>query len=459
MSRFVRELKKNIAALPANLSNGLRPGANLESEPLVRRMRRNFVFHLHPVKVTERALKPATTLGLGLITATLFLALAISGVLLMVYYVPTVQHALASTQDIQHAVMFGSFFRALHRFAAHAMVFTAFLHLVRICFTGAYFRRELNWLIGISLFLLTLGLAFTGYLLPWDQLSYWAVRVSTNLLDYFPGLGGTIKQLLLGDETVGQAALTRFYMLHVALLPSLMLALLILHVWRIRKDGGLARVPDEGDEPATIPTWPHLVVREAVLVIGVLIVLTLVATFVSAPLGGLPDMQTPSNPEKTPWYFLWLQEMVSYSAPVGGFVFPGVFLLGLLVLPFMERDQDGVGRWFGAGPGRRVALLSLAAALVFFVGCQWCFQSGGIQTWLAGGSTWLGDIFNPATAMLFFSGVSFVIAGQITGSTRASFLAGFVVLLVAIAGFTIIAWCRGPNWIFYWPWEEWPRVN
>jgi quinol-cytochrome oxidoreductase complex cytochrome b subunit len=422
-------------------------------------MRRNFVFHLHPVRVATRTLEPKATLGLGLITLTLFAALALSGVLLMIYYVPTPGEAYTSTQDLEYAVTFGSFLRALHRWAGHAMVLTAFLHLLRVTFTGAYFRRALNWTIGLGMFLLTLGLAFTGYLLPWDQLSFWAVTVSTSMLDYIPWVGGFLKRLLLGGSEVGRAALLRFYMLHVAFLPGLLLALALLHIWRVRKDGGLAREPDDPEKDSSVPAWPHLLLREAILVLVVLTLLCLTATFVSAPLGGAPDIHNPSNPEKTPWYFLWIQEMVSYSTPVGGFIFPVALLAGLFLLPFLEREPEGVGRWFGV-PGRRAPLgVSLAVALIFFVLFEWAFMQQGVASWLASRSPLLRDLLNPATGMLILAAVLFRATGTLTRSTRAAFHAAIVVLLVAVIGFTLVAWCRGPMWAFFWPWEEWTLVR
>ncbi len=166
MKEFLSALLANVAALPANFWRGMRPGALPEDDALTHRMRRNFLFHIHPVRVATRTLDPTATLGLGVMTLTLFGVLAASGVLLMIYYVPTPGEAYSSIQDIEYAVTFGGFLRALHRWAGHAMVLTAFLHLLRVAFTGAYFRRELNWTIGLGLFLLTLGLAFTGYLLP-----------------------------------------------------------------------------------------------------------------------------------------------------------------------------------------------------------------------------------------------------------------------------------------------------
>jgi quinol-cytochrome oxidoreductase complex cytochrome b subunit len=223
-------------------------------------MRRNFLFHLHPIRVAAQTLKPTTTLGLGVITLTLFLVLAVSGVLLMVYYVPTPREAYSSTQDLQHAVTFGAFVRALHRWAGHAMVLTVFLHLLRVFFTGAYFRRELNWTLGLGLFLLTLGLAFTGYLLPWDQLSIWAITVGSNMARAVPLVGheGPGQQILsiggadlitnvsdarfalLGEPEVGEMALNRFYVLHCIAIPLVVTLLSAIHFWRVRKDGGIS---------------------------------------------------------------------------------------------------------------------------------------------------------------------------------------------------------------------------
>ena len=128
------------------------------------------------------------------------------------------------------------------------MVAIVFLHMCRVFFTGSYKKpREFNWVLGVVLFLLTLFLSFTGYLLPWDQLAFWAITVGTSIAGYAPLVGQDIKFLLLGDATVGQEALLRFYVLHVAVLPAVLTLLIAIHFWRIRKDGGLSR-PVEADE-------------------------------------------------------------------------------------------------------------------------------------------------------------------------------------------------------------------
>jgi len=202
----------------------------------------NFFFHIHSAKVHERTLRPSTTLGLGAISLYTFIILCVTGVLLMFYYVPTPEQAYGRMLDLRGAVFFGTFMRNLHRWAAHAMVAVVFLHMGRVFLTGAHKApREFNWLVGLALLVLTLVASFTGYLLPWDQLAFWAIVVGTSIAGYAPVVGDEIRFFLLGDDLVGREALLRFYVLHCVVLPVAISGLVGLHFWRIRKDGGLAR--------------------------------------------------------------------------------------------------------------------------------------------------------------------------------------------------------------------------
>ncbi len=204
-------------------------------------MTSNIFLHLHPVKVSRRSLKWSYSFGLGIITASLFGVLIFTGVLLMFYYIPSVERAYPTLKEIQFSVPLGQFTRNMHRWSAHLMVLMTILHMARVFYTGGYKPpREFNWIVGVALLLLTLGASFTGYLLPWDQLSYWAITVGTNIASYAPVAGSTVREMLLGGTEVGQNALIRFYTLHIALLPLLITLLISLHVWRVRKDGGLA---------------------------------------------------------------------------------------------------------------------------------------------------------------------------------------------------------------------------
>lgn len=204
-------------------------------------MTSNIFLHLHPVKVSRKSLKWTYSFGLGLISTILYGVLIFTGVLLMFYYVPSVERAYPTMKEIQLSVPLGQFTRNMHRWAAHAMVLSVILHMARVFYTGGYRPpREFNWVLGVGLLLLTLGASFTGYLLPWDQLSYWAITVGTNIAGYAPGAGEVLRQLLLGGVEVGQNTLIRFYTLHIALLPLLLALIISVHIWRVRKDGGLA---------------------------------------------------------------------------------------------------------------------------------------------------------------------------------------------------------------------------
>jgi quinol-cytochrome oxidoreductase complex cytochrome b subunit len=444
MTPFLSALLKNARDLPTNLRRGLLPGA-LEVDGPSRRLRRGFVGHLHALQTAERTLRPATTFGLGLAALTLFLLLGLSGALLMVYYAPTPRDAYGSMQDLEHAAALGSFFRALHRWSAHAMVLAVALHLLRVVATASYRKRELNWLFGLGLLSLTLGLAFTGYLLPWDQLSYWAVSVSANLLDQVPLAGAFAKRLLLGGPSLGAATLLRFYTLHVAVLPAMLFALAALHLWRVRKDGGLAGTGRDGP---MVSAWPHLVVREAALMVGLAALAALAALLVPAPLGAPADVHVPSDPEKAPWYFLWLQELVSYSARVGGLLFPGALALALAALPFLEREQEGTGSWLGDARSRRSVLLwGLLGAAAFAI-FEWL--------WARGVGSSAPDLANPATGMLVVALGAGLWTGLRTGSTRAAFASLLAVLAVGALGALALGACRGPGWALFWPWEAWP---
>jgi quinol-cytochrome oxidoreductase complex cytochrome b subunit len=167
----------------------------------------------------------------------------------MFYYHPSVPRAYEDMKDLQFVVYMGPFLRNLHRWAAHAMVALVLLHMARVFFYGAYRPpREFNWVIGVMLLVVTILLSYTGYLLPWDQLAYWGVTVGTNMADAVPGMGQYIKFLLLGGHAVNENALLRFYVLHCVVLPTMLVLLLSVHIWRVRKDGGIYLGPPGGEE-------------------------------------------------------------------------------------------------------------------------------------------------------------------------------------------------------------------
>jgi quinol-cytochrome oxidoreductase complex cytochrome b subunit len=354
--------------------------------------------HIHPARVSRHVLTPTYTFALGLIAGILFLVLSVTGLALMLYYVPYPPEAYRSMKDLQFVVTFGIVLRNMHRWSAHAMVGIVFLHMCRVFWTGSYKPpREFNWVVGVLLLLLTLGLSFTGYLLPWDQLAFWAITVGTNIAAYAPVVGDQVKFLLLGGHVIGPMTLLRFYVLHCVILPLAMLLLISLHVWRVRKDGlsgaAIQASPEEevaGVFPASTKTyglmalskrprtsveardpndevfaWPHLLYRELLVALAVIVALHVLSLVFMAPLEEMADPTRTPNPAKAPWYFLGLQELVHYSALVGGVIVPTVLVLVLLVVPYFDRDPSGSGRWFASE--RRVTNIIFTALAAVFV--------------------------------------------------------------------------------------------
>ncbi len=180
----------------------------------------NVFLHLHPVRVKRHAVRYTYTFCLGGISFFLFLALTVTGLFLMFFYVPSVSRAYQDIQAIEASVAFGTFVRNMHRWAAHLMVLTVFLHMMRVFYHGAYKPpREFNWVIGVLLLFLTLALSFTGYLLPWDQIAFWAITVGSQMATYVPLISSEFEFILLGGIQVGQNTLLRFYVLHVIAFP------------------------------------------------------------------------------------------------------------------------------------------------------------------------------------------------------------------------------------------------
>ena len=201
----------------------------------------NVFLHLHPVRVKKHAVRYTYTFCLGGVSFFLFLVLTVTGVYLMFFYVPSVTRAYQDILSIENSVAFGTFVRNMHRWGAHLMVLTVFLHMIRVFYHGAYKPpREFNWVIGVILLFCTLWLSFTGYLLPWDQIAFWAITVGTQMATYAPLLSKESSFVLLGGVEVGQGTLIRFYVMHVIAFPLIVAILLVVHFWRIRKDGGVS---------------------------------------------------------------------------------------------------------------------------------------------------------------------------------------------------------------------------
>ncbi len=208
----------------------------------------SFLLHIYPVKMRRDQIGFRYSYYLGVISTVLLGSLVASGIYLMFFYVPSPTSAYADIQNIQTEVTFGQYIRNVHRWSAHLMVLAVAAHMARVFYRGAYKApREFNWVIGVILLVLTLLMSFTGYLLPWDQLAYWAVTVGTEMAAYVPLIGETVQEMLLGGPAVGAATILRFYVLHVAVLPSIIVGVLMIHLWRWRKDSMLDTEREEPD--------------------------------------------------------------------------------------------------------------------------------------------------------------------------------------------------------------------
>jgi quinol-cytochrome oxidoreductase complex cytochrome b subunit len=201
----------------------------------------NVLYHLHPVKVKRHGVKLSYTLCLVGLSFFMFILLTITGIFLMFYYTPSAEAAYSDVQALSTNIAFGSLVRNMHRWGAHLMVLSVFLHMSRVFYHGAYKPpREFNWIVGVVLLLLTLLLSFSGYLLPWDQLALWAVTVGSNMASFVPEIGAQVKFGLLAGVEVTAATLLRFYVLHVLFFPFIIVIFMAVHFWRVRKDGGIS---------------------------------------------------------------------------------------------------------------------------------------------------------------------------------------------------------------------------
>jgi quinol-cytochrome oxidoreductase complex cytochrome b subunit len=317
----------------------------------------NVWLHLHPVRVRKRALEWTYTWGLGGISFALFLILTVTGVLLMFYYRPTIDLAYRDIKDLEFAITLGKLMRNMHRWAAQAMVVGVIAHMVSVFLRGGYKKpREFNWGVGVLLLTLTLFLSFTGYLLPWDQLAIWAVTVGTNMAGATPLLGNEgpmgnlvgahinndVRFVLLGGTMVGENTLLRFYVMHCVAVPLVVGILLILHFWRIRKDSFSAAPYEPNEEKLEV--WPHLVKREYIAAAACLLFMFVWSIAMNAPLEVIANPNVTPNPSKAPWYFVGLQELLVYFDPwIAGVVMPGLIIVGLMAIPYIDTNPKGVG--------------------------------------------------------------------------------------------------------------------
>jgi quinol-cytochrome oxidoreductase complex cytochrome b subunit len=281
----------------------------------------NLLLHFRPVHVPEATIRYTHTWGLGGMSMLLFLVLAATGVLLLFVYEPSPGAAYDSIVTIRSEVFFGKLVRNIHYWSANLLIAVVVLHLLRTYLTGAYYGpRQFTWVIGLVLLLCVVIANFTGYLLPWDQLSYWATTIVVGMIGYVPVLGDGLAGVIRGGPEVGSATLVKFYAFHTTVNPLLIIMLMAWHFWRVRKARGVVipRAPGEpsDEKPNRVLMVPHLLLRE--ICVGLILVafVMVVSLFCSAPLGDAANPGMSPNPVKAPWYFVGVQELLLHFHPL-----------------------------------------------------------------------------------------------------------------------------------------------
>ena len=314
-------------------------------------MRPSFFHHLHPPSIPALQARFRYTLAAGGLAVFLVLVLAVTGILEVFYYIPTPDGAAQSIQTLTFLVPFGGLVRNLHYWSAQFLICVSALHLLRVIFTGAYLPpRRFNYLLGLVLFVLAILLDFTGYVLRWDEGVHWALVTGTNILKSIPVAGPALHASLVGGSEPGQATLVRFYGWHIF---GLMLAagiLMIWHLFRVRRDGGIAVPPPRQRETQLRISRYELVRREVLAMLLASVALLILSEFAPAPLAP-PITAAASLPEavRAPWFFLWVQQLLKLGSPfLWGVVVPLAVLALLMSIPYIfpKPAASEVGRWF-----------------------------------------------------------------------------------------------------------------
>ncbi len=361
-----------------------------------------FFLHLHPTKIDSRAVKFNRTFGLGGVCALLFIILSLTGLILKFSYIPTIEHAYDSVLNIQNETLFGKFIRNIHHLSAKLLVISSFLHLLRVYYSQSiYFKRAENWIYGLLMMLLVLMANFTGYLLPWDQLAYWAITIITQIIEYIPFIGNSLAYFVRGSHTVDGNTLINFYTLHTGIIPLLFVILISIHFWLIRKANGVA-LP-ENKEKQKVDVTTNLIPKEIMLASLVVAGLFLTSVFYEAPLLDQANPLQSPNPSKAPWYFLGAQELLLHTHPLfGALIIPLIIGAFFFYLPFFKYNNINIGVWFNSKAGKKITILSSIVAFIFtFILIYLLDNFLHFDLWLKAWPTWISTGLIPVLLYVF----------------------------------------------------------
>jgi quinol-cytochrome oxidoreductase complex cytochrome b subunit len=420
------------------------------------------VLHLRPLRVPEKTIRFTHTFGLGGMSLVLVLLLMGSGILMMFAYEPSPQRAYDSIVGMQEQVLFGKLVRGVHHWSANLLVLVTLFHMLRVFLTGGFHgSRQFNWVIGFGLALAILVSNFTGYLLPWDQLSYWAVTICTAMVGYVPGFGEWLQGVIRGGAEIGPATLVTFYTVHTTVVPAMLIVLMAWHFWRVRKAGGVVVPRYEGEDPAARPAYvlflPNLLMRETVVALILIAAVVVTAVLFAAPLGAPANPGMSPNPAKAPWYFLGFQELLFHFHPLFAvFVIPLLVAMAAVAVAYVRYDSDLAGNWFLSVKGRRMTVLAAAVATV--VTPIWILLDEfvvDVGAWLPGLPPEIADGVVPFAVLLALIVVFYVIVKRrFEASNNEAIQALFVLVLVAFVVLTVTGiWFRGAGMALVWPWN------
>jgi quinol-cytochrome oxidoreductase complex cytochrome b subunit len=346
-------------------------------------VRPSFFHHLHPPTIPAPQARLRYTLAAGGLAVFLTLVLVITGIIEMFYYVPTPDNAALSIQTLTYLVPFGSLVRSVHYWAAQLLVLVALVHLLRVIFTSAYAKhRRVNYLLGLVLLVVCLFLDFSGYVLRWDEGIHWAMVAGTNLVKTIPVIGPGLYGMLVGGVQPGPATLVRFYAWHIFGLTLVLLAIGIWHVFRVRRDGGIAvPPPEERRDPSRITRF-ELVRREGLAALLATVILVVLALVSPAPISPpLEEAASLAADGRAPWFFLWVQELLRLGNPfLWGVLAPLAILAWFALIPYIlpSAQPNELGSWFPRGNRLAQVSAGLIAVILLALTLLAVIQSGGI---------------------------------------------------------------------------------
>jgi quinol-cytochrome oxidoreductase complex cytochrome b subunit len=420
----------------------------------------SLLLHFRPKTVPRQTLKFTLTWGLGGMAVVLVGMLFITGLMLKFSYQPVPDQSYASIVDLQNTVLFGRLIRNIHHWSGNALLLIVFLHFLRVFFTGAFHPpRQFNWVLGLVMFLLVLGSNFTGYLLPWDQLAFWAITICTGMLEYIPGIGIGLQKMVRGSSEIGAVTLSNFFAVHTAVIPACLVILMPFHFWRVRKSKGLVipRAPQEGsaERGEPVATIPNLMVRELTVAAVLMAAILVVSVLFNAPLEAKANPGLSPNPTKAPWYFAGLQELLLHFHPLFAvLIIPAVILTTLFLLPYFRYDVDTAGIWFASWRGRRTAIVAAITATIAtplgIIADEFLID---FTAWLPGAPTVISNGLLPAGLALAGIIGFYVLMKRYFGANNNEAIQAVFVLLVTVFVILTFAciWFRGSGMALTWP--------